>query len=190
MESAEQMNKAMLSGRGTGNDVFFEDFIDDKRDAGKQQSTGIDYASLNSPTKMTAMTRKDFLSSNRTFETHESIPGHSQCRSRAKHSVVKIPESEEGRVPEVTEIILTTGLQHTGVGNCLYRDMWTLENRSHAIVVGYVDSIPESEDIGGTTAAGKAIKRPCPSAVLINNRPLLAFIKRLIGINSMPTPCL
>lgn len=97
---------------------------------------------------------------------------------------------EEGDIPKVKEIVLSPTSPQSKSGLCLYEEMWSLDNRSNTVVVGYVDSIPDSEGAKNTAMGREQTRRPCPSAIMINYRPLLALLERVLGIDKMPTPCL
>lgn len=110
--------------------------------------------------------------------------------SEVKHGEVGFPAAEGGKIPKVQEIILTHTYSRRDRVQCLYGEMWGRENRSYAVVVGYVDSIPGREDTENMAGGGEDVRRPCPTAVMINYRPLVTLLEQVMGTDSMPTPCL
>lgn len=141
-------------------------------------------------------------SANRSDKVEEESSSDKEWRSRGSnrrrprywsevtHGQVGVPAGEGGNIQKIKEIVLTPTISRGDRSECLYGDMWGPKSRSYAVVVGYVGSIPDYEDIKNTAVKGGEIRRPCPSAIMINYRPLVALLGQVMGINTLPTPCL
>lgn len=185
VESAEEMDQDKPRTLGTQGDAF----VGGSSHEGKQQNITRDGSSSDYSYKNIEEAKNE-TPPDENPKASGSIRGHSQYWSETKPGLDAIPAAEEGNIPQVKEIILSMEYPPVETGSCRYDCMWKPENRSNAVVVGYFDSVLAREDTKNTAAAGECTARPCPSAIMINYRPLLALLERLMGINPMPTPCL
>lgn len=92
----------------------------------------------------------------------------SQQNPEVRHGQALVPTAEGGVVPVIKEIVLRNPRPQYEHGSCQYGDMWNPENRSHAVVIGYVNSDHGREYAEDMAMNGEDVRKLRPSAIIIN----------------------